>query len=82
MGQHRIHDQPAEKESATVTTGAGAWLHAARSTTGGTSGFPAVLQKGLVYRKHAPVNCESCKTVLANEQVVDDGVQAGAAEQL
>lgn len=37
--------------------------------------FLQFYKKGLVYRKHAPVNwCESCKTVLANEQVVDDGV--------
>ena len=37
--------------------------------------FLQFYKRGLVYRKHAPVNwCESCKTVLANEQVVDDGV--------
>jgi len=37
--------------------------------------FLQFYKKGLVYRKHAPVNwCESCKTVLANEQVVDAGV--------
>lgn len=38
-----------------------------------TQWFFAFLQKqGLVYKKTAPVNwCESCKTVLANEQVVD-----------
>lgn len=37
--------------------------------------FLQFYKKGLIYRKHAPVNwCESCKTVLANEQVVDDGV--------
>jgi len=37
--------------------------------------FLQFYKKGLVYRKHAPVNwCEDCKTVLANEQVVGDGV--------
>jgi leucyl-tRNA synthetase len=37
--------------------------------------FLQFYKKGLVYRKHAPVNwCSSCKTVLANEQVVGDGV--------
>ena len=37
--------------------------------------FLQFYKKGLVYRKHAPVNwCEKCKTVLANEQVVGDGV--------
>lgn len=37
--------------------------------------FLKLYEKGLVYRKHAPVNwCEECKTVLANEQVVGDGV--------
>ena len=37
--------------------------------------FLQFYKRGLVYRKHAPVNwCESCKKVLANEQVVDDGV--------
>lgn len=37
--------------------------------------FLQFYKKGLVYRKHAPVNwCEKCQTVLANEQVVGDGV--------
>lgn len=37
--------------------------------------FLQFYKKGLVYRKHAPVNwCEDCQTVLANEQVVDEGV--------
>ena len=32
--------------------------------------FLKMYEKGLVYRKHAPVNwCDSCSTVLANEQV-------------
>jgi leucyl-tRNA synthetase len=34
--------------------------------------FLRMLEKGLAYKKRAPVNwCPSCKTVLANEQVVD-----------
>ena len=34
--------------------------------------FLRMLEKGLAYRKEAPVNwCPSCRTVLANEQVVD-----------
>ncbi|MBE5741853.1 MAG: leucine--tRNA ligase [Clostridiales bacterium] len=34
--------------------------------------FLKLYEKGLAYRKEAPVNwCESCNTVLANEQVVD-----------
>lgn len=37
--------------------------------------FLQFYKRGLVYRKHAPVNwCEECRTVLANEQVVDEGV--------
>ncbi|QAZ69051.1 leucine--tRNA ligase [Solidesulfovibrio carbinolicus] len=34
--------------------------------------FLKFLEKGLVYRKHSPQNwCETCGTVLANEQVID-----------
>ncbi len=34
--------------------------------------FLAFLERGLAYRKEAPVNwCPSCQTVLANEQVID-----------
>ena len=34
--------------------------------------FLKFLERGLVYRKNSEVNwCESCNTVLANEQVVD-----------
>ncbi|MEL7639409.1 MAG: leucine--tRNA ligase [Solidesulfovibrio sp.] len=34
--------------------------------------FLDFLKRGLVYRKHAPQNwCETCGTVLANEQVID-----------
>lgn len=37
--------------------------------------FLQFYKKGLVYRKHAPVNwCDKCQTVLANEQVVGEGV--------
>lgn len=37
--------------------------------------FLQFYKKGLIYRKYAPVNwCEKCQTVLANEQVIDDGV--------
>jgi len=36
--------------------------------------FLKLYEKGLAYRKNAPVNwCPSCKTVLANEQVQADG---------
>jgi len=36
--------------------------------------FLKFMEKGLAYRKKAPVNwCESCQTVLANEQVINDG---------
>ena len=36
--------------------------------------FLKFYEKGLAYRAHAPANwCPSCNTVLANEQVVDDG---------
>ncbi|MEA3508093.1 MAG: leucine--tRNA ligase, partial [Synergistota bacterium] len=36
--------------------------------------FLQFYHKGLAYRKKAPVNwCDSCNTVLANEQVINDG---------
>ncbi len=36
--------------------------------------FLKMLERGLVYKKASSVNwCSSCETVLANEQVVDDG---------
>jgi leucyl-tRNA synthetase len=36
--------------------------------------FLKMYEKGLAYRQNAPVNwCESCQTVLANEQVESDG---------
>lgn len=36
--------------------------------------FLKLYEKGLAYRKNAPVNwCPSCNTVLANEQVLSDG---------
>jgi len=38
--------------------------------------FLQLYKNGLAYRKEAPVNwCESCNTVLANEQVVDGGCE-------
>lgn len=38
--------------------------------------FLQLYKRGLAYRKAAPVNwCESCQTVLANEQVVDGGCE-------
>ena len=38
--------------------------------------FLKLYEKGLAYRKEAPVNwCPSCKTVLANEQVVNGGCE-------
>ncbi|MDR3354735.1 MAG: leucine--tRNA ligase [Synergistaceae bacterium] len=37
--------------------------------------FLRMYERGLAYKKHAPVNwCGSCGTVLANEQVIGDGV--------
>ncbi len=39
--------------------------------------FLRMLEKGLAYKKMAPVNwCPSCRTVLANEQVVDGRLRA------
>ncbi len=39
--------------------------------------FLRMLEKGLAYKKMAPVNwCPSCQTVLANEQVVDGALRA------
>ncbi len=36
--------------------------------------FLQLFERGLAYRKNAPVNwCDSCQTVLANEQVASDG---------
>lgn len=43
--------------------------------------FLKLFEKGLAYRKNAPVNwCPSCKTVLANEQVVDGTCERCGAE--
>ncbi len=43
--------------------------------------FLQLYKKGLAYRKNAPVNwCPSCKTVLANEQVVEGGCERCGTE--
>ncbi len=43
--------------------------------------FLKLYEKGLAYKKKAPVNwCPSCKTVLANEQVVSGGCERCSAE--
>jgi len=43
--------------------------------------FLKLYEKGLAYRKKAPVNwCPSCNTVLANEQVVDGGCERCGSE--
>lgn len=43
--------------------------------------FLKLYEKGLAYRKKAPVNwCPSCNTVLANEQVVDGGCERCGTE--
>jgi leucyl-tRNA synthetase len=43
--------------------------------------FLRMLEKGLAYKKKAPVNwCPSCRTVLANEQVVDGACERCGTE--
>lgn len=43
--------------------------------------FVKLFEKGLAYRKNAPVNwCPSCNTVLANEQVVDGTCERCSSE--
>ncbi len=43
--------------------------------------FVKLFEKGLAYRKNAPVNwCPSCNTVLANEQVVDGACERCSSE--
>ena len=43
--------------------------------------FIKLFEKGLAYRKNAPVNwCPSCNTVLANEQVVDGACERCGSE--
>jgi len=43
--------------------------------------FLRLLEKGLAYRKNAPVNwCPKCNTVLANEQVVDGACERCSTE--
>lgn len=43
--------------------------------------FLRLLEKGLAYRKNAPVNwCPKCSTVLANEQVVDGACERCGSE--
>lgn len=42
--------------------------------------FLKFYEEGLAYRAEAPINwCPSCKTVLANEQVIEGGIVGGAA---
>jgi len=43
--------------------------------------FLRMLEKGIAYKKNAPVNwCPSCQTVLANEQVVDGACERCGSE--
>jgi leucyl-tRNA synthetase len=43
--------------------------------------FLRLLEKGLAYRKNAPVNwCPTCSTVLANEQVIDGACERCSTE--
>ncbi len=43
--------------------------------------FLRLLEKGLAYRKNAPVNwCPQCNTVLANEQVIDGACERCSSE--
>lgn len=45
--------------------------------------FLKFFENGLAYRKEAPVNwCDSCKTVLANEQVLPDGTCERCGEMI
>ncbi len=47
----------------------------------GLNGILKLYEKGLAYRKKAPVNwCPSCNTVLLNEQVIDGECERCSSE--